>query len=87
VNEYSREHRCGQRDCAEADPAGAGVAVDGFVADLLLQGGVGVFELTEGAGAKGLAAGEVGDPFEGFVIDGYRDVLAVDIDGAVEGSE
>src|SRR3977135_576128 len=80
VEQQSGEQGCGHDDCAGAAPAGAGVAVAGFVADLLLKGGVGVFELTEGAGAKGLSAGEVGDPFEGFVINGYRDALAVDID-------
>src|SRR6185369_14357981 len=33
VEQQSREYGCGHDDCAEADPAGAGVAVDGFVAD------------------------------------------------------
>src|SRR5690625_4731578 len=87
VEQQRRQRGHRQDERAQPQPAGGRVTADGLVADLVLQGGVDLFELGQAGGGVGGAAGQVGDLLQRVVVDGHRLTLLVDLDVAVGGAE
>jgi hypothetical protein len=80
IDQKRGQRRGRQHHCAQPEPACAGVATNGLVPELLLQGCVHLFELIDVRGVVHAAAGQFRDLLQRLAGHWHREMLVVEID-------